>query len=131
MANFFGKKALSTPQAISDSASSSKLSTSQSDFDKTFKPFMLKKDVELAPINFFMRAKENGGNMGQSQRNAIIVDFEEEMKQIDDTTTECLQVDVSQMDERGLSSDIAYFEGTELFPSSSRINSIFFTPRNL
>jgi len=57
MASFFGK-----PKPSSTSASSSKVpapsaSTTLSEFDRVFKPFTLKKDVELAPTNWFQDAK--------------------------------------------------------------------------
>jgi hypothetical protein len=57
MANFFGK-----PKASSSTMSPSKgpapsTSNTLSDFDRVFRPFVLKKDAELAPINWIQDAK--------------------------------------------------------------------------
>ncbi|KAI0063406.1 hypothetical protein BV25DRAFT_1854444 [Artomyces pyxidatus] len=59
MASFFGKpkasNSASTSPAKGPAVASS--STAVSDFDKIFKPFVLKKDAELAPINWFHVSK--------------------------------------------------------------------------
>jgi chromatin assembly factor 1 subunit A len=57
MASFFGK-----PKASSSIISPSKgpapsTSKTLSDFDRVFRPFTLKKDAELAPINWIQNAK--------------------------------------------------------------------------
>jgi chromatin assembly factor 1 subunit A len=57
MASFFGK-----PKASSSTTSPSKgpapsTSNTLSDFDRVFRPFVLKKDAELAPINWIRDVK--------------------------------------------------------------------------
>lgn len=57
MASFFGK-----PKALSTATTPSKGPTpltpnTLSDFDRVFRPFALKKDAELAPLNWFQEAK--------------------------------------------------------------------------
>ena len=57
MAIFFGKaKASSTTTSPSKGPTPSTLNT-LSEFDRVFRPFTLKKDTELAPINWFQNAK--------------------------------------------------------------------------
>ncbi len=56
MANFFGKPKPSTTSASSKVPAPS-ASTTLSEFDRVFKPFTLKKDVEFAPTNWFQDAK--------------------------------------------------------------------------
>lgn len=57
MASFFGKPKLSTTSASSSKVPGPSASTTLSEFDRVFKPFALKKDVELAPTNWFQDAK--------------------------------------------------------------------------
>jgi hypothetical protein len=54
MANFFSKPKIPKPSAPTES------SGEPSDFDKTFKPFVLKKDAVLAPINWFSTVAKGG-----------------------------------------------------------------------
>jgi chromatin assembly factor 1 subunit A len=57
MASFFGKPKPSTTSASSSKVPAPSGSTTLSEFDRVFKPFTLKKDVELAPTNWFQDAK--------------------------------------------------------------------------
>jgi hypothetical protein len=57
MASFFGKPKPSTTSASSSKVPAPSASTTLSEFDRVFKPFTLKKDVELAPTNWFQDAK--------------------------------------------------------------------------
>jgi chromatin assembly factor 1 subunit A len=57
MASFFGKPKPSTASASSSKDPAPSASTTLSEFDRVFKPFTLKKDVELAPTNWFQEAK--------------------------------------------------------------------------
>jgi hypothetical protein len=57
MASFFGKPKPSTTSASSSKVPVPSASTTLSEFDRIFKPFTLKKDVELAPTNWFQNAK--------------------------------------------------------------------------
>jgi chromatin assembly factor 1 subunit A len=72
MANFFGKPKASTSTVTSPSkgytASSSAL---LSDFDRVFKPFVLKKDAELAPVNWFRDALKR---KRQANEDVIVID---------------------------------------------------------
>jgi len=53
MVNFFGKPKASSSTASSPSKGPAVPSSTMSDFDRVFKPFVLKKDAELAPVNWF------------------------------------------------------------------------------
>ena len=57
MASFFGKPKTSTTSASSSEVPPPSASATQSEFDRVFKPFTLKKDAELAPTNWFQDAK--------------------------------------------------------------------------
>ncbi|KAG0705051.1 hypothetical protein DFH29DRAFT_908572 [Suillus ampliporus] len=78
MANFFGKA--KAPPRESPSKGGKPVcgpSTGESDFQKTFKPFVLKKDAEMAPINWFLKSsKRTWGKQtsGFSHADAIVID---------------------------------------------------------
>ena len=79
-ANFFNKSKQSTPTKVASSSKDSgkgaaSSTATRSDFDRTFKPFTLKKDAELAPAAW-ERRRRNARSFG----NTIIV--------IDDDQTE-------------------------------------------
>lgn len=57
MASFFGKPKSSTTSASSSKVPAPSASTTLSEFDRVFKPFTIKKDVELAPTNWLQDAK--------------------------------------------------------------------------
>lgn len=70
MASFFGK-----PKASSTTTSPSKCpapspSNTLSDFDKVFRPFVLKRDAELAPINWFRDARQKR----RADADVIVID---------------------------------------------------------
>ncbi|KZT28551.1 hypothetical protein NEOLEDRAFT_1175854 [Neolentinus lepideus HHB14362 ss-1] len=85
MANFFCKgktkgKTGSTagPSTNKGVVKESSSSTKQSDFDNAFKPFALKKGVDLAPVNRFTEAKKSQSiHRGQSSSEAILIDDDE------------------------------------------------------
>lgn len=67
MSAFFSKPKISAPQRLQspqtlDTAPSSPAkqvaSSSTSDFDKVFKPFAVKKDAVIAPVNLFIEKKK-------------------------------------------------------------------------
>jgi chromatin assembly factor 1 subunit A len=67
MASFFGKpKTSSTPTSPSKGPIPSSSNT-LSEFDRVFKPFVIKKDAELAPLNWFRDAKRR-------QADVIVID---------------------------------------------------------
>lgn len=75
MSSFFTKSKLNfktSSSKVSVSAIAGP-STSCSDFDKTFKPFTLKKGAQLAPINAFLERKPTAG----TRDDVIIVDEDE------------------------------------------------------
>ncbi|KAG2061654.1 hypothetical protein BDR06DRAFT_925552 [Suillus hirtellus] len=75
MANFFGKA--KAPPRESPSKPVCGTSTSESDFQKTFKPFVLKKDAEMAPVNWFLEPSKSiwkKQTSGFSHADAIMVD---------------------------------------------------------
>jgi chromatin assembly factor 1 subunit A len=111
MANFFGKpktnSARASPAQESDAAVAGP-SSSRSEFEKTFKPFVVKKDAEIAPGNWFLDVKTNkprwkSGGIGE--REVIVIDDEIEVKKaIIDVDMEDVQevfCDVSPMNVKG------------------------------
>jgi chromatin assembly factor 1 subunit A len=90
MANFFGKKAKpSEPIAASGSSSASPSKNNleamggMSEYEKTFKPFVAKKNIEVAPTNWFRsrrRAKNKRKNI-QPEDSVIIIDVEDGTEQ--------------------------------------------------
>ena len=69
MASFFGKpKASSTTSSKGPTPSTS---NTLSDFDRVFRPFALKKDAELAPINWIQDAKRRKRN---ADADVIVID---------------------------------------------------------
>jgi chromatin assembly factor 1 subunit A len=59
MANFFGKpKASSSTNTSPSKGPAASSSNMLPDFDRVFKPFVLKKDAELAPVNWFRDARK-------------------------------------------------------------------------
>ncbi|KAL5490433.1 hypothetical protein ACEPAI_5266 [Sanghuangporus weigelae] len=61
MSSFFSKPKTTSSKILSPASASSsqkkEASSSQSEFEKAFKPFILKKNATLAPINYFHEAK--------------------------------------------------------------------------
>ncbi|KAH9028140.1 chromatin assembly factor 1 subunit A-domain-containing protein [Lactarius pseudohatsudake] len=66
MANFFGK-----PKASSSTGPAASSSNMLSEFDKAFKPFVLKKDADLAPVNWFRDARKR---KRQANADVIVID---------------------------------------------------------
>jgi hypothetical protein len=117
MANFFGKpkanSARASPAQDSDAgAAVSGSSSGQSAFDKTFKPFVAKRDAEVAPTNWFLDPKTNKlHRKGGRQKDVIVIDADDEGTKNDiadvemEHTQEVPAKDFSQMNAKGLSSD--------------------------
>ncbi|EIN03604.1 hypothetical protein PUNSTDRAFT_123204 [Punctularia strigosozonata HHB-11173 SS5] len=81
MANFFNAKpkqktingshaASDSGNTISPSASKNSTAAGPSDFERTFKPFVLKKEAELAPINWFRHSKGKQSERKKTRRKA-------------------------------------------------------------
>ena len=93
MANFFGKAkptATASPtksQAVKENDADSPapaLAPVQSDFQRTFRPFALKKDAELAPGNWFRerrRRQKQRRHVSRTEGNVIVIDDDEEEDQ--------------------------------------------------
>jgi len=80
MANFLGKfgKTKDRSRSLAAQGPSDIIpvpSSSKSDFEKTFKPFLVKKDAELAPLNWFIaKRKGESSPLGEKVEDAILVD---------------------------------------------------------
>ncbi|KAK0210599.1 chromatin assembly factor 1 subunit A-domain-containing protein [Desarmillaria ectypa] len=116
MATFFSK-----PKAPAHAPTSSKPETQVasssamiSDFDRMFKPFVLKKDAELAPWNRFLQKRCPRG----SQEDVIVIDDDEEIP----TMATCQKPSEVQVEELTPQERLqeALFSITGLVPSSTR-----------
>ncbi|KAH9952186.1 hypothetical protein B0H21DRAFT_17436 [Amylocystis lapponica] len=85
MASFFGKSkapAMRRSASVTNDSSVAGPSTVQSDFEKTFKPFAVKKDAILAPINWFHHVKKhNHVEHRKGGVEVIVLDVEDEVDQ--------------------------------------------------
>ncbi|CAL1704192.1 unnamed protein product [Somion occarium] len=94
-ANFFGKAKAKAEIAAKTSASNANVpiagpSRVESEYEKTFKPFVLKKDAELAPINSF-RSSRRSKTQTHAQVNGkdvIVIDDDEEQNFSEDVAME-------------------------------------------
>jgi chromatin assembly factor 1 subunit A len=82
MAKFFGKAKGGIARAPYKGADSAEAgpSSSQSDFERTFKPFVLKKDADLAPVNWFLEEnhrRRTRGKWFRPERDVIVIDDDE------------------------------------------------------
>ncbi|KAJ3989993.1 chromatin assembly factor 1 subunit A-domain-containing protein [Lentinula detonsa] len=95
MSNFFTKPkstlktSFTKPSVLTITGSS----TSLSDFDRTFKPFVLKKDAQMAPINAFL----DGCNPTAGTRDDAIIIDEDEGSTVASTSA---QVSITSVQER-------------------------------
>ena len=96
MASFFGKAKASVTASPAKSVASKNgeedspgPASTQSDFQRTFRPFTLKKGAELAPTNWFReqrrRERQKQRLASRTEGNVIVIDDEE-----DETTFSCL-----------------------------------------
>lgn len=69
-------------------------STSQSDFARTFKPFVVKKDTVVAPVNWFINKKQ--------RPEVIVIDGESDVEMAD---VELVSINVGGMSEKGMPSN--------------------------
>ncbi|KAI0262931.1 chromatin assembly factor 1 subunit A-domain-containing protein [Gloeopeniophorella convolvens] len=90
MANFFGKPKASPSTSTSpfkgSAASSSSSNTVMSEFDRVFKPFLVKKEAELAPTNWFRDAKRR-----RRHANANVIIIDDDGKEMNDVEMAELQ----------------------------------------
>ncbi|KAG6897299.1 hypothetical protein C0992_002741 [Termitomyces sp. T32_za158] len=75
MANFFSKPKASSLKGDAAVAGPSNLT---SEFEKTFKPFILKKDTELAPVNWFQESRKRKKRSSPKAHDGVIVIDDEE-----------------------------------------------------
>lgn len=107
MANFFAKPKAPTRTVSKEKeivvAGSSKI---QSDFDKSFKAFVLKKDTHLAPINGFLKSKssERPPLTTRTDNGVIIIDDEDDSNErdVEMQDVQVKEVDVVRLNTRGL-----------------------------
>ena len=75
MANFFGKaKPHNQASPTKDANQAAGPSSIENDFQKTFKPFVLKKDAQLAPHNWFLERQKRKPESGATHDDAIVID---------------------------------------------------------
>lgn len=116
MASFFGKAkgsfasgSNSKQPAIAEKAETSTKAEGEdhkpSDFERTFRPFTLKKGAELAPVNWFRDAKAGKIKQKQNQGQKTVIVIDE-----DDLPPPCSspqqQEDIVMADETSLSSGL-------------------------
>lgn len=106
-ANFFGKaKPQASPNITSTQSSTPVAGPSRtvSEYQKTFKPFIVKKDADLAPVNWF-RSGRRTTSVSQTHVNGkeiIVIDDEEPSHTQGDVVMKDVAPDnVSQLSERG------------------------------
>ncbi|KAI9455565.1 hypothetical protein BJY52DRAFT_1224586 [Lactarius psammicola] len=81
MANFFGKPKPSSSTVASPSKGPAASSSNMlSEFDRVFKPFVLKKDAELAPVNWFRDARKRKRLV---DADVIVVDEDDDVEVLD------------------------------------------------
>jgi len=115
MANFFAKpKASTSSRAPSNEVELAIAGPSQvqSEFSKSFKPFVLKKDATLAPINWFLKnGKQRRRHVSSAHANEVITidcddgDEERIIVGMQDCQSTKGQADLGTMSARGLCPD--------------------------
>ena len=78
MAKFFAKPKASSPANIAV-AGPSKL---QTDFERTFKPFVLGKDKVLAPVNWFLATKRRKTSSHSNRTEVIVIDSDDKVEDV-------------------------------------------------
>ncbi|KIJ17461.1 hypothetical protein PAXINDRAFT_175905 [Paxillus involutus ATCC 200175] len=93
MASFFGKPKPSTCDSpTKESNAAAGPSAVESEFQRTFKPFVLKKDAELAPYNWFLKSRKR--TTGVTHAEAIVVDDDASVLADSDVeTVSCVPLD--------------------------------------
>ncbi|TFK42940.1 hypothetical protein BDQ12DRAFT_677051 [Crucibulum laeve] len=96
MASFFAKPKVPI-RAVSRETESVDAGPSkvQSDFQKSFKPFVLKKDTTLAPINWFLDPKKRGSKVQHG--DVITIDIDDDEKDGEDVRMSEIQEDLNRM----------------------------------
>ena len=86
MVNFFGKAKHPVPDSSTTRDSNASAGPLvDSEFQRTFKPFVLKKDAEIAPYNWFLEHKRKGRMTGVSHEEAIVIDDDASVQGIPDS----------------------------------------------
>ena len=106
MANFFSKKGSTTKVSVRDTNNEGSNSLdNQSEFSKTFKPFLVKKDAQLASVNWFLDKKsESKGKFVPRvlEKDVITIDDEYDDDDIAMVEPPAPIIDVSTMEAKGL-----------------------------
>ncbi|KAG5354202.1 hypothetical protein C0989_003715 [Termitomyces sp. Mn162] len=97
MANFFAKpKALSRTPVKGEVAVAGP-SNITSEFEKTFKPFVLKKDMELAPVNWFQESRKRKRRSPKVHDDVIVIDDDEDSCDMEIVNLSTSTIDVANM----------------------------------
>ncbi|KAF9476322.1 hypothetical protein BDN70DRAFT_882568 [Pholiota conissans] len=109
MAKFFVKPAKpSRPTDVQQSAVAGP-SRIQSDFEKTFKPFVLQKDKTLAPLNWFQadkKRKRRAALQTPNKKEIIVIDSEEDFSDIEMLELQPTEAQLSSMSPQARLKDI-------------------------
>ena len=87
MANFFGKAKPSVRDSPTKDSNLSSDAVVENEFQRMFKPFVLKKGVELAPYNWFLECKRRPRDRmtGVTHEEAIVIDGDGPVQEVQDT----------------------------------------------
>lgn len=95
MASFFAKPKASASTSIHGSPSKEPVAgsstSSTSDFDRAFRPFVLKKDAELAPINWFQESRR------QKREDADVIVIDDDGEDTRDTVMHDAEADLLEL----------------------------------
>lgn len=103
MANFFSKPKVTIggPRPKAQSPSVAGPSTSQSDFERVFKPFMPKRDSVVAPVNWFRESQKGQKGKDSDDREVIVIDDEGNTTDVTMSEPQPPEADLSCMPEKG------------------------------
>jgi chromatin assembly factor 1 subunit A len=76
MTKFFAKPKVSSPAKVAVAGPSNL----QTDFERTFKPFVLGKNKVLAPTNWFLAARRRKTSSHSNQSEVIIIDGDDKVE---------------------------------------------------
>ncbi|KAG6888480.1 hypothetical protein C0995_007906 [Termitomyces sp. Mi166 len=100
MANFFSKPKVFSRTPIKGDSAVAGPSNITSEFEKTFKPFVLKKDTELAPVNWFHESRKRKKRSSPKVHDGVIVIDDDE----NDRDVEMIDLFTPTMDVADMSS---------------------------
>ena len=111
MASFFAKPKASASTSIHGSPSKEPVAgsstSSTSDFDKAFRPFVLKKDAELAPINWFQESRR------QKREDADVIVIDDDGEDTRDTVMHDAEADLLELSPKCLCKNSIAFSSSK------------------